>query len=105
MKRKTKAKKRVTKKAKSKKSSKRKPNSAFMKPMKPSETLANIIGAAALPRTQVTKKIWTYIKKNKLQDKVKRTVINADAKMKPLFGGKKKVTMFELTKYVSKHLR
>jgi upstream activation factor subunit UAF30 len=88
-----------------KKASKRKPNAAFMKPMTPTATLAAIIGPGKLPRTQVTKKIWNYIKKNKLQDKVKRIMINADAKMKPLFGGKSKVTMFEMTKYVSKHLK
>ena len=88
-----------------KKASKRKPNAAFMKPMKPTATLAAIIGPGALPRTQATKKIWGYIKKHKLQDKVKRIMINADAKMKVLFGGKSKVTMFELTKHVSKHLK
>ena len=85
--------------------SKRKPNAAFMKPMTPTATLAAIIGPSALPRTQATKKIWIYIKKNNLQDKEKRTVINADAKMKELFGGKSKVTMFELTKHVSKNLK
>ena len=95
----------MKKKTKKASKSKRKPNKAFMKPMKPSEILAAIIGPKALPRTQVTKKIWQYIKKNKLQDEVKRTIINADEHMKKLFGGKNKVTMFELTKHVSKHLK
>ena len=88
-----------------KKASKRKPSAAFMKPMTPTAVLAAIIGDKALPRTQVTKKIWVYIKKNKLQDKTKRIMINADAKMKALFGGKSKVSMFEMTKWVNKHLR
>ena len=76
-----------------------------MKPMKPTVVLAAIIGSKAMPRTQVTKKIWGYIKRKKLQDKKKRTMINADALLKKLFGGRNKVTMFELTKYVSKHLK
>lgn len=97
-------KKKASKKKPTKKT-KRKPNKAFMKPMKPTEILAAIIGPKALPRTEVTKRIWVYIKKNKLQDKVKRTVINADAKLKAVFGGRAKATMFELTKYVSKHLK
>jgi upstream activation factor subunit UAF30 len=88
-----------------KKATKRKANSAFMKPMTPSPVLADIIGSKPLPRTQVTKLIWVYIKKNKLQDKVKRTVINADAKMKKLFGGKSKMDMFQMTKYVAKNLK
>ena len=79
--------------------------SAFMKPMSPSKILAAIIGPKALPRTLVTKKIWQYIKKHRLQDRTKRIMINADAKMKALFGGKRQVTMFELTKYVSRHLK
>ena len=82
----------------------RKPNAAFMKPMKPSEKLAAVIGAAAQPRTQVTKKLWAYIKKHGLQDKTKRTMINADANLKAVFGGKGKVSMFEMTKLVNKHL-
>jgi len=81
----------------------RKPNAAFMKNMTPSSTLAAIIGNSPLPRTEVTKKIWDYIKKNKLQDQVNRRMINADEKLKQLFG-KAKVSMFELTKIVSKHL-
>lgn len=83
---------------------KRKPNPAFMKPMKISEELAKVVGSKPLPRTEVTKKLWAYIKKNKLQDTVNRRNINADANLKAVFGGKKKVSMFEMTKLVSKHL-
>jgi chromatin remodeling complex protein RSC6 len=83
----------------------RKPSAAFMKPMTPSETLAEVVGAKALPRTQVTKKMWEYIKKHKLQDAKKRTMINADERLKKIFGGKKQVSMFEMTKLVSKHLK
>jgi chromatin remodeling complex protein RSC6 len=97
------AKKAAPKKAAKKKSA-RKPNAAFMKPLTPSATLAAVIGAAALPRTEATSKIWAYIKKNKLQDSVNRRNINADDKLRPLFG-KAQATMFELTKYVSKHLK
>ena len=84
---------------------KRKPNAAFMKPMQPSAALAEVVGSKALPRTQVTKKLWAYIKRKGLQDKTKRTMINADDALKAVFGGKKKVTMFEMTKLVSRHLR
>ena len=84
---------------------KRKPSAAFMKPMHPSAALGAVVGSAALPRTQVTKKLWAYIKRNGLQDKKKRTMINADDKLKTVFGGKKQVTMFEMTKLVSKHLK
>jgi upstream activation factor subunit UAF30 len=83
----------------------RKPSAAFMKPMTPSDSLAEVIGSKALPRTQVTKKMWEYIKKNKLQDPKKRTMINADDKLKKIFGGKKQVSMFEMTKLVNKHLK
>jgi len=83
----------------------RKPSAAFMKPMTPSDMLADVIGSKALPRTQVTKKMWEYIKKNKLQDPKKRTMINADDKLKKIFGGKKQVSMFEMTKLVNKHLK
>jgi chromatin remodeling complex protein RSC6 len=83
---------------------KRKPNAAFMKPLTPSGPLAAIIGATPMPRTEVTSKIWAYIKKNKLQDAVNRRMINADDKLKALFG-KAQASMFELTKYVSKHLK
>jgi upstream activation factor subunit UAF30 len=84
---------------------KRKPNPAFMKPMQPDDALGAVVGTKALPRTEVTKKIWAYIKRNGLQDKKKRTNINADDKLKAVFGGKKQVTMFEMTKLVNKHLR
>ena len=81
----------------------KKVNSAFMKELKPSAALAEIVGAKSLPRTQVVKKLWDYIKKNDLQDKKNRRNINADAKLKPIFG-KPQVSMFEMTKLVSKHL-
>ncbi len=97
------AKKAAPKKAAKKKSA-RKPNAAFMKPLTPTGPLAAIIGSTPLPRTEVTSKIWTYIKKNKLQDSVNRRNINADEKLRPLFG-KAQATMFELTKYVSKYLK
>jgi chromatin remodeling complex protein RSC6 len=90
------------KKAKGKK---RKPNAAFMKPMNPTATLAAVIGSSAMPRTEVTKKIWQYIKRNGLQDKKNRRNINADEKLKPVFGGKSQVSMFEMTKLVNKHLK
>lgn len=83
---------------------KRTPNPAFMKPMRISDALAKIVGSKPLPRTEVTKKLWEYIKKNKLQDAVNRRDINADANLKVVFGGKSKVSMFEMTKLVSKHL-
>ncbi len=79
-------------------------NSKFMAPVTPSEALAEIVGAKPLPRTEVTKKLWAYIKKNALQDKKDKRSINADAKLKPIFGKKAQVTMFEMTKLVSKHL-
>jgi upstream activation factor subunit UAF30 len=87
-----------------KKKSARKPNAAFMKPLMPTGPLAAIIGSTPMPRTEVTSKIWQYIKRNKLQDSVNRRNINADEKLRPLFG-KAQATMFELTKYVSKHLK
>ena len=83
---------------------KRKPNAAFMKPMTPSSLLAEIVGAKPLPRTEVTSKVWAYIKKHNLQDAKDRKQINADDKLKAVFGGKKAVNMFEMTKLVSKHL-
>jgi chromatin remodeling complex protein RSC6 len=76
-----------------------------MKPMQPSAALSEVIGTKAMPRTEVTKKLWAYIKKNKLQDAKKRTMINADENLKPVFGGKRQVSMFEMTKLVSKHLK
>ncbi|NUN48824.1 MAG: DNA topoisomerase III [Candidatus Brocadiae bacterium] len=83
----------------------RKPSAAFMKPMTPSSDLAAVIGSSAMPRTEVTKKLWAYIKKNGLQDSKNKRNINADDKLKPVFGGKKQVSMFEMTKLVSKHLK
>lgn len=83
----------------------RKPNAAFMKPMQPDAVLAEIVGEKAIPRTEVTKKVWAYIKKNGLQDKVNKRNINADDKLRAVFGGKKTVSMFEMTKLVSKHLK
>ncbi|WP_159991878.1 SWIB/MDM2 domain-containing protein [Pelistega ratti] len=82
----------------------RKPNAAFMKPLTPSKELAAIVGATPLPRTEVTKKIWDYIKANNLQDPANRRNINADAKLRPIFG-KDQVSMFEMTKLVSQHLK
>jgi upstream activation factor subunit UAF30 len=93
------------KKAPAKKKAKRKPNPAFMKPMTPSDALAAIVGNKPLPRTEVTKKIWAYIKKHNLQDAKNRRNINADDKLQPIFGKKKTVSMFEMTKLVSKHLK
>jgi upstream activation factor subunit UAF30 len=90
--------------AKKAKKSARKPNAAFMKPVQPNDKLAAIVGPGAMPRTELTKKLWVYIKKNNLQDKKNRRMINADDKMKVLFGGKSSASMFELTKYASKNL-
>ena len=87
------------------KKSARKPNAAFMKAMTPSAVLAAVVGSMPIPRTEVTKKIWDYIKKNKLQDSINRRLINADDKLKQVFGGKKQVSMFEMTKLVSNHLK
>ena len=95
--------KKVTKKATKKAGSKRKPNAAFMKPLTPSAALAEVVGSSPLPRTQVVKKLWAYIKKNGLQDSKNRRNINADSKLKTIFG-KNTVSMFEMTKLVSKHL-
>jgi upstream activation factor subunit UAF30 len=90
---------------KKKTAAKRKPNAAFMKAMMPSAELAAVVGEKAMPRTEITKKVWDYIKKNKLQDSVNKRMINADDKLKPIFGGKKQVSMFEMTAMVSKHLK
>jgi chromatin remodeling complex protein RSC6 len=86
------------------KKSARKPNAAFMKPVQPNEKLAAVVGSNPLPRTELTKKLWAYIKKNGLQDKKVKTQINADDKLKAVFGGKAKVSMFEMTKLVSNNL-
>jgi chromatin remodeling complex protein RSC6 len=88
-----------------KKKSARKPNAAFLKPVQPDEVLSAIVGSKPLPRTDLTKKLWDYIKKNKLQDAKVRTQINADDKLKLVFNGKKAVSMFEMTKLVSGHLK
>lgn len=88
----------------SKATTKRAPNPAFMKPMMPDESLAAVVGASAMPRTEITKKLWAYIKKNNLQDPKERRMINADDKLKPVFGGKKQVSMFEMTKLVNNHI-
>ena len=81
-----------------------KANAQFMKPWTPSATLAAVIGTTALPRTEVVKKMWTYIKSNGLQDKTNKRMINTDAKLAPLFDGKTQISMFEMNKYISKHL-
>jgi len=98
------AKKAAPKKAAKKKSA-RKPSAAFMKPLTPSADLAAIVGSKGLPRTEVVKKLWVYIKANKLQDSKNKRMINADAKLKPVFGGKAQVSMFDMAKLISKHLK
>jgi upstream activation factor subunit UAF30 len=98
--RKTTARKKATKKA----AKKRTPSAAFMKPMQPSSSLAAVVGSSPLPRTEVTKKLWQYIKRNGLQDSKNRRAINADEKLRPVFGGKSQVTMFDMTKLVNRHL-
>jgi len=85
--------------------SKRKPNAAFMKPVQPSAVLSEVVGSKPIPRTEVTKKLWAYIKKNDLQDSKNRRNINADDKLKEVFGGKRTVSMFEMTKLVAGHLK
>jgi upstream activation factor subunit UAF30 len=98
-------KKKAAAKKPAKKKSARKPNAAFMKPLAPSAALADVIGNNARPRTEIVKKIWDYIKKNGLQDKKNKRMINADAKLKTVFGGKSQISMFELAKVVSKHVK
>lgn len=98
------AKKAAPKKAAKKKSA-RKPNAAFMKPLTLSAPLAEVVGSKPIPRTEIVKKIWVYIKKNGLQDKKNRRMINADAKLKVIFGGKAQISMFELAKVLSKHVK
>ncbi|HVE33181.1 MAG TPA: SWIB/MDM2 domain-containing protein [Gemmatimonadaceae bacterium] len=88
-----------------KKAAKRKPNAAFMKAMQPDAALGAVVGNSPMPRTEVTKKIWGYIKRNGLQDAKNRRMINADDKLNGVFGGKKQVSMFEMTKLVNKHLK
>jgi chromatin remodeling complex protein RSC6 len=101
------AKKAVKKAAKKavKKKSARKPPAAFMKALTPSSTLAEVVGSKPLPRTEVVKKTWDYIKANNLQDKTNRRMINADAKLKAVFGGKAQVSMFDMAKHLSKNLK
>jgi chromatin remodeling complex protein RSC6 len=99
------AKKTASKKTAAKKKPARKPNAAFMKPVTPSAALAEVVGSKPIPRTEVTKKLWAYIKKNGLQDAKNRRMINADAALKPVFGGKASVNMFDMTKLVGKHLK
>ena len=100
-----KAAKKAAPKKPAKKKSARKPNAAFMAALTPSATLAEVIGSKAVPRTEVIKQIWNYIKKNGLQDSKNRRMINADAKLLPLFDGKNQISMFELAKVVSKHVK
>lgn len=87
------------------KTSKRKPNPAFMRPVQPDDKLAAVVGSKPIPRSELTKKLWDYIKKNGLQDKNKKTQINADDALRPVFNGKSQVSMFEMTKLVSGHIR
>ena len=93
------------KKKKAAKKSKRKPSAAFMKPVQPDSALSAVVGSKPLPRTELTKKLWVYIKRNGLQDSKNRRNINADDALKPVFGGKKTVSMFEMTKLVSRHVK
>ena len=97
--------KKAAKKKAAKKKSTRKPNAAFMKALNPSADLAAVVGSKPIPRTEVVKKLWVYIKANKLQDAKNRRNINADAKLKPIFGGKAQVSMFDLAKLLTKHLK
>jgi upstream activation factor subunit UAF30 len=94
----------MAKRSTTKKKTARKPSAAFMKPMSPSPALAEVVGSKAIPRTEVTKKLWAYIKKNKLQDAKNKRMIKADDALKPVFGGKASVNMFEMTRLVNKHL-
>ena len=96
--------KKAAKKKVAKKKSKRKPNAAFMKALNPSTALAAVVGSKALPRTEAVKKIWGYIKSKKLQDNKNRRMVNTDANLKAVFGGKGQVSMFEIAKYLGKHL-
>jgi chromatin remodeling complex protein RSC6 len=102
---KTAARKTAVKSKGAKKKSARKPNAAFMAPVTPSPALAEVVGAKPIPRTEVTKRLWLYIKKNGLQDQKNRRMIKADATLKTVFGGKSQVNMFEMTKLVGKHLK
>ena len=90
--------------AKTRSKTKRSPNAAFMKPMRPSASLSAVVGSSPLPRTEITKRLWAYIKRKGLQDNKNRRMINADDSLRPVFGGKRQVSMFEMTKLVNKHL-
>jgi upstream activation factor subunit UAF30 len=92
------------KKAAKKKRAARKPSAAFMKPMQPDRLLGEVVGTKPIPRTEITKKLWVYIKKNGLQDKTNRRMINADTKLRPVFGGRGQVNMFEMTKLIANHM-
>jgi upstream activation factor subunit UAF30 len=96
--------KRATKKAAKKSAKKRVPSAAFMRPVQPDSALGAVVGNSALPRTELTKKLWQYIKRNGLQDAKNRRAINADDKLRPVFGGRSQVTMFDMTKLVNKHV-
>lgn len=98
------ARKTTARKSAKKAGKKRTPSAAFMKPMQPDAALGAVVGNGAMPRTEVTKKIWAYIKRNGLQDSKNRRAINADDKLRPVFGGKSQVTMFDMTKLVNRHL-
>ena len=100
-KRKSATKKKTAKKARAK----RTPNAAFMRPMQPDAALSAVVGGSAMPRTEITKKLWQYIKRKGLQDQKERRMINADDNLKAVFGGKSKVSMFEMTKLVNKHIK
>jgi upstream activation factor subunit UAF30 len=99
------AKKSSRKKAAKRGGAKRKPNAAFMKPMQPDAALSAVVGSSGMPRTEITKKLWQYIKRNGLQDQKERRMINADDKLRAVFNGKSKVSMFEMTKLVNKHMK
>lgn len=103
--RKSAAKKKKTRRVKKKSGVKRKPNAAFMRPMTISPQLGTVIGTSPMPRTEVTKKLWGYIKRKGLQDAKNRRMINADENLRPIFGGRSQVSMFDMTKLVSKHLK
>ena len=90
---------------KTKTRAKRAPNPAFMRPMQPDEALGAVVGTNPMPRTEITKRLWAYIRKNGLQDAKERRMINADDRLRPLFGGKRQVSMFDMTKMVNQHLQ
>jgi len=97
--------KKTAKKKAAKKKSKRKLNAAFMKPVAPDAALSVVVGSKPIPRTELTKKLWAYIKRKGLQDKKNRRMINADAALKPVFNGRSQVSMFDMTKLVNRHVK